>query len=168
KATAIPGLEARLADGIGLTLAMMAFNACDQMQTIDGMSAVGEIRLVPDLDSLAVLPYAPRAASLCCDMITADRTPWAACPRSFLKRVREQAAAHGMQLQASFEAEFALARPLPEGGYAPLDEFGCFTTTAMQSAAPFADELVATLEAMGLTVEQYYAEAAHGQQEISI
>src|SRR5438067_2198927 len=116
KATAIPGLEARLTDGIGLTLAMMAFNARDQMQAIDGMSAVGEVRLVPDLDTFAVLPYAPHAASLCCDMITADRAPWAACPRSFLKRVREQAAAHGMHLQASFDAEFALARPLPEGG----------------------------------------------------
>src|SRR5205823_7082163 len=117
-------LEARFTDGIGLTVAMMAFNACDQLQAIEGMSAVGEIRLVPDLTSFAVLPYAPRSAALCCDMLNLDGTAWEACPRSLLKRIRKRAEERGMQLRASFEAEFALARPLPEGGYAPLDEFG--------------------------------------------
>lgn len=168
KAAALPGLEARFTDGIGLTVAMMAFNACDQLQPIEGMSAVGEIRLVPDLSTFALLPYSPRCAALCCDMLKLDGTAWEACPRGFLNRMRQRALDRGMQLRASFEAEFALARPMPEGGYAPLDEFGCFTTTAMQPAAPFVDELVESLEAMGLTVAQYNPEAAHGQQEVSI
>src|SRR5687767_15514449 len=94
KASAMPGLAARLSDGIGLTVAMMAMNSLDQLQPVEGMGPVGEIRLLPDLDSFALLPYAPHSAAMSCDMLTADRTPWGACPRSFLKRMRGRVAAH--------------------------------------------------------------------------
>jgi glutamine synthetase len=168
KSTALPGLEARLTDGIGLTLAMMAMNSHDQLQPVEGTGAVGEIRLVPDPETFAVLPYVPHAAALCCDMLTHDRTPWPACPRSFLRRMRERAAVRGLRLEAAFEAEFSLAERLPEGGYRPYDDAVCFSSIAMTRAAPLIDDLVAALEAQGMTVEQYYPEAAHGQHEISI
>src|SRR5579859_965027 len=93
KATAMQGLPNRLTDGIGLTVAMMAMNSLDQLQPVDGMSAVGEIRLVPDLLSFVVLPYVPHNSAIYCDMLNGDGTPWDACPRSFLKRMRERAAA---------------------------------------------------------------------------
>jgi glutamine synthetase len=168
KTTAMTGLPGRLRDGIGLTVAMMAMNSLDQLQAVEGMGPVGEIRLAPDPDSFALLPYVPHGASFCCDMIQGDRTPWGACPRSFLKRMRERAAARGLRLHATFEAEFSLARRLPEGGYVPFDETLCFSTIAMTLAAGFADDLVAALEAQGLVAEQYYPELAHGQHEISI
>jgi glutamine synthetase len=168
KATAMPGLPARLHDGIGLTRAMMAMNGLDQLQRVEGMEPVGEVRLVPDLETFSVLPYTPHSAALFCDMITPAHTFWEACPRSFLKQMRARATERGLHLEAAFEAEFALARRLPEGGYAPADETVCFSSIAMAMAAPFVDDLVAALEAQGLTVEQYYPEAAHGQHEISI
>jgi glutamine synthetase len=168
KTSAMTGLSSRLTDGIGLTVAMMAMNALDQLQPVEGMGPVGEIRLVPDAESFAVLPYAPHSAAFSCDMLTADRTPWAACPRSFLKRMRGRAAAHGLSLQASFEAEFSLARRNERGEYEPFDTTLCFSTIAMTQAGAFADDLTSALEAQGLTVEQYYPELAHGQHEISI
>jgi glutamine synthetase len=168
KASAMHGLADRIDDGIGLTVAMMAMNSLDQLQAVDGMGPVGEIRLVPDPESFAVLPYAPGHAAMSCDMIMGDRTPWAACPRSFLKRMRERAAQHGWQLYASFEAEFSLARRTDDGRYVPFDETLCFSSIAMTEAAPFAVALVAALEAQGLTVEQYYPELGHGQHELSI
>src|SRR6266849_1073640 len=168
KSTGMKGLPARLEDGIGLTVAMMAMNSLDQLQAVEGMGPVGEIRLVPDPDSLAVLPYAPHSAAFSCDMIAGDRTPWAACPRSFLKRMRDRAAARGLDLHASFEAEFSLAQRGADGEYAPFDATLCFSSVAMAMAAGFVDDLVAALEAQGLTVEQYYPELAHGQHEISI
>src|SRR5918912_827029 len=106
KTTALNGLGGRLSDGIGLTVAMMAMNSLDQLQTVDGMGPVGEIRLVPDPDTFTILPYAPHSAAMSCDMLLGDRTPWGACPRSFLKRMRERAAASGWQLHAALEAEF--------------------------------------------------------------
>lgn len=168
KATAMPGLETRLTDGIGLTRAMMAMNQLDQLQPVVGVGPVGEVRLVPDLSTFSVVPYVPGTASFLCDMLTADREPWAACPRDFLKRMRARAANAGFHLQAAFEAEFILARKSADGSYEPFDSTCCFSTIAMDQAAPFVDDLVRSLESQFLQVEQYYPEAAHGQHEISI
>jgi glutamine synthetase len=168
KASALSGLAGRISDGIGLTVAMMAMNSLDQLQPVDGMGPVGEIRLVPDPESFALLPYAQHSAAMSCDMIAGDRTPWEACPRSFLKRMRERVAAHGWQLHASFEAEFSLARRDADGQYVPFDETLCFSSIAMTEAAPFATTMIAALEAQGLVVEQYYPELGHGQHELSI
>jgi glutamine synthetase len=168
KATSMHGLPNRLSDGIGLTVAMMAMNSLDQLQAVEGMGPVGEIRLVPDPDSFAVVPYAPHSAALSCDMHTLDGQPWVACPRSFLKRMRARAAGRGLLLHAAIEAEFSLAHRLPEGGYIPFDQTLCFSTIAMTQAAAFVDDLIVALEAQGLSVEQYYPELAHGQHEISI
>lgn len=168
KASATPGLAARLTDGIGLTVAMMAMNSLDQLQPVEGMGAVGEIRLVPDPESLVIPPHAPGYAAMMCDMITGERRPWAGCPRSFLRRMRARAAARGLQLRAAFEAEFSLASRDAAGAYAPFDRTLCFATSAMAAAGPFALDLVQSLEAQGLVVEQYYPELGHGQHEISI
>ena len=168
KTTAVGRLADRIADGIGLTVAMMAMNSLDQLQSVEGMGPVGEIRLVPDPESFAVLPYAPHSAAMSCDMIARDRAPWDACTRSFLKRMRERAAARGLRMQASFEAEFSLAQHDEDGRYTPFDRTLCFSSIAMTEAAAFTDELVAVLESQGLAVEQYYPELGHGQHEISI
>lgn len=69
------------------------------------------------------------------DMLTGDRAPWGACPRTFLKRMRERAAARGWQLQASFEAEFSLARRDAQGAFVPFDATLCFSSIAMTEAA---------------------------------
>ena len=64
KASALRGLEGRLESGIGLTVAMQAMNGLDQLQPVEGMGPVGEVRLVPDLDTFRVLPYAPRTGAV--------------------------------------------------------------------------------------------------------
>ena len=168
KATHIESLGSRITDGIGLTVAMQAMNMLDQLQPVEGLGPVGEIRLVPDPRTFTVLPYAPHAAAMTTDMCTLDGAPWDACPRAFLKRQIAACAAAGFSVRAAFECEFSLAVRQPDGHFAPLDESLCFSTTGMTAAAPFIDELVAALEAQDIQVEQYYAELGHGQQELSI
>ena len=168
KASHVDGLASRLADGIGLTVAMQAMNMLDQLQPVEGMGPVGEIRLVPDPDTFTVLPYAPHAAAMTVDMRTLDGAPWAACPRDFLKRQIAACAAGGLTVRAAFECEFSLATRRPDGTFAPLDESLCFSTTGMTAAAVVIDEIVAALEAQGIEVEQYYPELGHGQQELSV
>lgn len=167
KQTAVARLADRCRDGIGLTKAMMAMNAFDSLQPVAGTGAVGEVRLVPAVESFTVLPYAPHSAALYCDQIEADHTPWAACPRSFLKRMEARLAERGWTLHAAFEAEFSLARAV-DGGYEPFDATLCFSSIAMALAGAFTDDLAAALDAQGLQVEQYYPELGHGQHEISI
>ncbi len=168
KASHVDGLAQRLTDGIGLTVAMQAMNMLDQLQPVEGMGPVGEIRLVPDASTFTVLPYAPHAAAMTVDMRTLDGAPWAACPRDFLKRQIAACAAAGITVRAAFECEFSLATRRPDGTFAPLDESLCFSTTGMTAAAVVIDEIVAALEAQGIEVEQYYAELGHGQQELSV
>ncbi len=160
-------LDQRLESGIGLTVAMQAMSSLDQLQPVEGMGPVGEIRLVPDPDTFVVLPYAPRAAAMLVDMKTLDGEPWDACPRSFLKRMIDRAKAHGLTLKAAFEPEWSLAVRV-EDRYVPFDETVCFSSIGMQTAAAVIDEIVEALGKQGMRVEQYYPELGHGQQELTI
>ncbi|HZD68510.1 MAG TPA: glutamine synthetase family protein [Actinomycetes bacterium] len=184
KATSRPRLAERLGTGIGLTLAMQAMTALDELQPVAGMGPVGEIRLVPDPGSFVALPYAPGAGAMVADMIRLDGEPWEACPRTFLRRAVAELAGEGYALVAAFEPEFTLGRlePVPEGDpgaeddpeaaalerLVPIDRSLCFSSTGFGLAHDYTLELVRALQAQGLVVEQYYPELGHGQQELSI
>ncbi|MDX6563728.1 MAG: glutamine synthetase, partial [Gaiellales bacterium] len=166
KASGRHGLEGRLESGIGLTVAMQAMNGLDQLQPVEGMGPVGEVRLVPALDTFRVLPYAPSTGAVLTDQVGLDGEPTAACQRSFLKRMQGRLAERGLVLRASFENEFSLATETG-GEYVPLDSALCFSTIGMTASQDYVDELARALEAQGIPLEQYYAELGHGQQEIS-
>jgi glutamine synthetase len=166
KASGRHGLAGRLQAGIGLTVGMQAMNGLDQLQPVEGMGPVGEVRLVPDLDTFRVLPYAPRSGALLTDHVTLEGAPAPVCQRSFLKRMEGRLAEHGLVLRAAFENEFSLARR-QEDAYVPVDEGLCFSTIAMTASQYYVEELAAALEAQGIDLEQYYTELGHGQQEIS-
>ena len=174
KATSRARLAERMATGIGLTLAMQAMSMLDELAPVAGLGPVGEVRLVPDPASLVVLPYAPGAAAMTADLVALDGTPWAACPRAFLKQAIAELAAEGYALVAAFEPEFTLGRRLPAerpgdpDRLAPLDQSLCFSTTGFGLAHDYAIELVRALQDQGLVVEQYYPELGHGQQELSV
>ncbi|WP_020375387.1 glutamine synthetase family protein [Sulfobacillus thermosulfidooxidans] len=163
KSAYAPTLPARLSSGIGLTVAMQAMNSLDQLQAVDGMGPVGEVRLVPDLLTFQVLPYAPNTAAVLTVMTTLDGHPWDACPRSFLARMDQKAKAMGITIQASIENEFSLVQDDK-----PWDETLCFSSQGMLISQDFIDDLAKSLEQQGIILEQYYPELAHGQHEISV
>lgn len=167
KATHAAHLRRRLDEGIALVTGQLAMNALDELQTIPGMTAVGEVRLVPDPESFAIVPYAPRTGSMMCDLMRLDRAPWEACPRFFLRRAVERAAERGLVIEAAFENEFFLACEV-EDRFVPFDDSLCFSAYGMDTAAPFTDDLIAALDAQGIQLEQALPEYGAGQQEISI
>jgi glutamine synthetase len=167
KASGRRGLEDRLTTGIGLTVAMQAMNGLDQLQPVEGMGPVGEVRLVPDVATFRVLPYASRTGALLVDHVTLEGEPAPQCPRSFLKRMTARLAEHdGARLEVAIENEFALAVPA-DGGYTPVDSSLCFSTIGMTTSQEYVGALVDALDRQSIPVEQYYAELGHGQQEIS-
>ncbi len=166
KATASRSLESRLRTGIGLTVAMQAMNALDQLQPVEGMGPVGEIRLVPDPDTFRVLPYAPHTGAMLVDHLTLDGELAPVCQRSFLKRMAALLAERGAVLEVAFENEFSLATQ-EDGGFAPVDAGLCFSTISATASHDYVDDLVDALECQQIELEQYYAELGHGQQEIS-
>ena len=168
KTASMEALDGALEAGIGLTMAMQSFTVLDRLIPEGSFGPVGEIRLVPDLSTFTVLPYAPKSGRLLVDMVQVDRTPWAVCPRSFLKRMIARAEEHGLRVVAAFENEFYLARVDNEGHFLPLDRSNCFSSIGMDNAAPIIIDIVEALEKQGITVQQYYPELGPGQQEISV
>lgn len=168
KAIHVDKLIERSQGGIGLTVAMPAMNMLDQLQPVDGLGPVGEIRLVPDFDSYTVLPYAPNSAAMMADMITLDRKPWGACARGFLHRMIARAREAGVTVEAAFEPEWSLAVRREDGTCVPADQSLCFSTVGWETSAGVIDDIVAALEAQDMPVEQFYPELGHGQQELSI
>ena len=167
KATSAHRLADRMRTGIGVTVAMQAMNGLDQLQPVEGMGPVGEVRLVPDPDTFRVLPYAPRTAALLVDHVALDGEPAPQCPRTFLKRMAARLAERDGVLEVAFENEFSLA-VAGDAGFAPVDSSLCFSTIGMTASQSYVDALVDALGQQGIELEQYYAELGHGQQEISI
>jgi len=87
KASSRHGLEDRIRAGIGLTVAMQAMSSLDQLQPVEGMGPVGEVRLVPDPATFRVLPYAPNTGAMLVDhhfleaSFENESTPSTACRR---------------------------------------------------------------------------------------
>lgn len=161
------GLRSRLSSGIGLVKGMMAMNLMDEMQTDTGYGAVGEVRLLPDLSTFSILPYTKNSALVICDMVELDRTPWALCPRSVLKRQLELYKPLGIRFEAAFEPEFLLGR-MEGSELQPIDRSNCFSTDGMNRADSFISDFIEALSLQGLSTEQYYPELGHGQHELSV
>jgi len=168
KAVHVEQLGERLRTGVGVTKAMSAMNSLDQLQAVEGMGPVGEIRLVPDPDTFTVLPYAPAAAGLLTDHVGLDGQLDPSGPRHFLRRMAVRLEERLLSLRCAVENEFSLARPAGDGTFVPIDESLCFSTVGMAASAEVADALVVALDAQGIQVEQYHPELGHGQQELSV
>lgn len=168
KSTSVPRLKDRIDTGIGLVKGQLAMNSLDKPQSDTGLGAIGEVRMVPDLDTFTVLPYVGTTASMMCDLVELDRTPWALCPRSLLKKQIEAADAMGVSIQAAFETEFMLGSKDFDGRFVPIDTSVCFGTDGMNRSNKYISKLVDYLHRQRLQVEQYYAELGHGQHEVSI
>jgi glutamine synthetase len=166
-------LPERISSGIGHTVAMMAMSMLDDLQPVDGMGPVGEIRLRPDPATLVPLPYAPGAGAMLADQVRPDGQPWDGCARTFLKQAIADLAADGYAMSAAFEPEFTLGRRTadPGGGpdrLEPVDDSLCYSGTGFALAHDYVMDLVAALRGQGLQVEHYYPELGHGQQEVVI
>ena len=167
KAAAASRLAERIESGIGHTRAMMAMSMMDELQPVEGMGPVGEVRIVPDPNTFVTLPYAFGVAAMLSDQVNPDGTPWDGCARTFLKQAIAELAAEGYELQAAFEPEFTLGRR--EGAeLLPNDESLCYSATGFHLAHDYTIDLVEALNKQGLEVEHYYPELGHGQQEVSI
>jgi glutamine synthetase len=150
--------------GVGLAKGVLALDPSGALHPASGLSPVGEVRLVPDLSSLATLPFARGQMMVCCDMTEPDaRTSWDGCPRGALRRVLGRLAERVYRSVASYEAEFYL-----HDADGPLDRTPYAGSFALTAAADFVAGLAETLEEMGIRPEQCHAEVGQGNLELSV
>ncbi len=169
KAAGKQALASGLSSGLGLMRAVLAMNSLDQLQLIEDMGAVGEIRLMPDPRTFRIVPYAPHTAALLCDLRLPDGEAWDGCPRTFLRRQVERAHGEaGISFMSAFEPEWSLARRAIDGTYTAIDDSLGFSSIGMTTPATVIDEILTALDSQRFKVEQYHSELGHGQQEITI
>ncbi len=161
-------LASRMREGIGMTRAQNTLNMLDQLAPlVEGMEPVGEIRITPDPATYSVLDWVARTASMVSDQLGHDGLDWGGCPRSFLKRAIADAASLGIRVMASFENEFYLAHEV-DGQVLPWHDGPCYSSAGMDRAANVMGDIVDSLIAQGIEVEQAINEFGPGQQEIAV
>jgi glutamine synthetase len=141
--------------------------------SVEGFARIQEsdMRLIPDTDTYAVLPWSPaeaRRARIFCDIFLPDGSPFLGDPRGTLKKTLEKIESRRWKFNVGAEPEFFLFRRNGPAGIHPVphDIGGYFDFSANDDAVRVRTELMAALESMGLSVEMGHHEVALGQHEI--
>jgi glutamine synthetase len=141
--------------------------------SVEGFARIQEsdMRLMPDLDTYAVLPWSPvdsRRARIFCDIFLPDGSPFMGDPRGTLKRILKRIEARGWTFNVGPEPEFFLFKRNGPASIHPVphDVGGYFDFSATDEAVRVRTQLMAALGSMGLVVEMGHHEVALGQHEI--
>ncbi|KAL6496287.1 hypothetical protein OROGR_029545 [Orobanche gracilis] len=160
-------------NGVGLTCASMGMSShMDGPADGTNLSGVGEIRLMPDLSTKSVIPWAKEQEMVLADMHLKPEMPWEYCPRGTLRRISEVLKDEfNLVMNAGFENEFYLLRSVLVDGtenWVPFDATPYCSTSAFDAAFPILNEIVASLQSLNIVVEQLHPEAGHGQFEVAL
>ena len=170
KAIPLSRFEEVAASGVGLSPLFNVAMSNDEFALtpgfIDGPS--GDVRLRPDPSATTALAAMPGWAWSPVDEYQQDGTPFPACPRAVARRVTERLAEAGITIRATFELEFSVGGEGPDGAFVPAHHGPGYSDIALVENHPFALDLVGALEAQGLGVQQFHAEYADGQFELSV
>lgn len=162
---AVPASELpELEEGVGWVPANQALTPLGGLAEPSPFGSTGDLRLAPDESTHVRVGGEPGQTPLelmICDIVELDGSPWACCPREFLRRalhgLRERT---GATVRSSFEHEFQLlsdeAPALP------------FSLEAQRRAEPFATNLMSALVEAGTEPERFFPEYASHQFEIPV
>ncbi len=168
KAIPIGRLERAAGWGIGMSPVFDVFVVDDSITTSKHIGGpAGDLRLVPDLDRVTPLAALPGWAWAPADRYTQEGEPFAACSRSFAKRLVGTAAAQGLTALATFEIEWAAGTD--DGGrFVPACEGPAYGMTRIIELSDYCRDVVGAIEQQGIEVEQFHPEYAAGQLEVSV
>ena len=126
--------------------------------------AFGDLFLRPDWSTRVRLDYEDGGAIesfVLADVMELDRTPWACCPRDFLKRGLAALEEAGFRLRAAFEHEFT---------YQGVEEHpnSAYGLEAFRRQGTFAGTVASALHEAGITVETFMPEFGPQQYELAV
>lgn len=131
-----------------------------------------DLRLFPDLDTLAVLPWRPqqgRVIRFFCDIKYPDGTPFEGDGRFFLKTAEEYARSKGYDFKIGTSCEFYVCRTDDDGLplKIPHDNAGYCDAAPFDKGENLRRDICLTLEQMDILPENSHHEAGPGQNEIN-
>jgi glutamine synthetase len=135
----------------------------------------GDFVFVPDMATLRVAPWQPKAAIVLCDIELFGHVPAEMAPRTMLQRQLERLRAHGLTAYAATELEFILFRTSYEEawnqgyrGLVPANQFSSdYSLLATARVEPVIRKIRNAMEAAGIEVENSKGECNLGQHEIN-
>jgi glutamine synthetase len=161
-------LERAAGWGIGMSPVFDVFLVTDDITTSPILGGPGgDLRLIPDLDRVTALAGQPGWAWAPVDRYTQEGRVYAACQRSFARRLTDQARAQGLEFRMSFEVEWAVGTE-EDGEFRPACSGPAYGMTRVIELSDYGREVVEALERQGIGVEQYHPEYAPGQLEVSV
>ena len=136
----------------------------------------GDMKMVPDLATLRVIPWLPKTALVFCDVYDDDGAPIEEAPRWVLKRQIARAASHGYVVKTAAELElycfretFEQARAKRYHNLTPvsdyLEDYHILQTTKEE---PLVRAIRNGMEAADVPVETSKGEWGRGQEEINL
>jgi len=126
----------------------------------------GDLRMVPDLDRLMVLRDPAGWAWAPGDRFTQDGSVYANCQRSFARAQVAAAAAEGLSALMAFEVEWMVG--LDTDTFTPAFTGTGYGLSRFINAAEYVRDVVDSLEAAGVVVEQIHPEYGPAQFEVSV
>jgi glutamine synthetase len=167
KAVPLTGLARAARWGVGFSPVLDAFTS---LGGIDGASALarpdGDLRMVPDLDRLTVLPAPEGWAWAPGDRFHQDGTVYACCQRSFVRAQVAAGLSQGISALMAFETEWMVGRD--EDDFRPAVGGTGYGLARFLEAADYVRDVADSLEAAGVRVEQIHPEFGPAQFEVSV
>src|SRR5258708_8417370 len=161
-------LERAAGWGVGMSPVFDVFGVNDDITTSEHIGGPsGDLRLVPDLDRLAVLPGQRGWAWAPVDRYTQEGRVYAACQRSFARRPAEQAREQALELRMSFAVEWAVGTE-DDGRFVPACAGPAYGMTRVIELSDYGREGVEALERQGITLEQVHPEHPPGHPRGSV
>jgi glutamine synthetase len=152
-----------------------------EMNTVGGYemssweTGYGDFALVPDLDTLRLVPWQEATALVMCDLRWADGTDVVASPRQVLRGQLTRLASHGWTANASTELEFLVFRDSYESAWqkgfrelTPANLYNVdYSLLGTARIEPLIRRIRNAMAGAGLVVENSKGECNYGQHEIN-
>jgi glutamine synthetase len=152
-----------------------------EMNTVSGYAmsswetGYGDFEMVPDMQTLRLVPWLPATALVLCDLRWGDGREVVASPRQVLRRQLQRLAERGWTANAATELEFMVFRDTYEQawhkGYRDLEpanlynvDYSLLGTTRIE---PLIRRVRLAMAGAGLQVENSKGECNYGQHEIN-
>lgn len=167
KAVPLTGLARAARSGLGFSPVLDAFtsdggiDAASPLDTPDG-----DLRMIPDLDQLAVLLAPEGWAWAPGDRFHQDGTVYASCQRSFARAQVAAGLSKGISALMAFEVEWMAGRD--EDDFQPAFGGTGYGLSRFIGAAGYVRDVLESLEAAGVRVEQIHPEYGPAQFEVSV
>ena len=135
-------------------------------------SAIGDLRLHPDISRLTLLAGQPGWAWAPVDRYRQDGRPHVQDSRSLLRRLTGELAADGLTVKAAFELEWVVSQAdgLPDDpdAFVPALTGPAYGLTRLIEVSDYGRDLLEALDAQNIAVGQFHPEYAAGQLEVSV